>query len=251
LKVDVVSDIDLDHMRRAGHILSKTLEFLTDGFIEPGMCTLDISNKAEEIIRSYEGSTPAFLGYHGFPGAVCVSVNNQVVHGIPTKELIISAGDIVSIDGGVIYEGHFSDACRTVGVGEIGPRLKKLLKVTEESLLRGIEQVIIGNRIGDISYAVQKHVERNRFNVSLEFVGHGIGKVLHGPPCVPNYGPPKRGEEIKLGTCLAIEPVVFDGPADAILADDGWTVLSKHDNMSAHFEDTVIATEEGPEIVTR
>jgi len=246
-----MSDVNLEHMRRAGFILSKTLEFLTNGFIKPGMSTLDISSKAEEIIRSYEGATPAFLNYHGFPGAVCVSVNQQVVHGIPTKELIIKSGDIVSIDGGVIYAGHYSDACRTIGVGEIEPRLQKLLKVTEESLSKGIEQMQIGNRIGDISHAVQKHVERNRFRVSLEFVGHGIGKVLHGPPCVPNYGLPQRGEEIKLGTCLAIEPVVFDGSPDAMLADDGWTVLSKFDNMSAHFEDTVIATKDGPEIVTR
>lgn len=246
-----MSDINLDHMRRAGYILSKTLEFLTDGFIKPGISTLDISNKAEEIIRSYEGAIPAFLGYHGFPGAVCVSVNRQVVHGIPTKELILKAGDIVSVDGGVLYADHYSDACRTVGVGEIKTHLQKLLKVTEDSLSKGIEQMQIGNRIGDISHAVQKHVERNRLRVSLEFVGHGIGKVLHGPPCVPNYGLPKRGEEIELGTCLAIEPVVFDGSPDARLADDGWTVLSKYGHMSAHFEDTVIATEDGPEIITR
>lgn len=243
--------IDLECMRKAGYILSKTLDFITSGFVKPGLTTLEISNKAEEIIRSYSDATPAFLGYHGFPGAVCVSVNDQAVHGIPTKDTVLKEGDIVSIDGGVLYKEHYSDACRTIGVGNISNDLKNLLMVTEESLFKGISQVVVGNKIGDISYAIQKHVERNRLRVSLELVGHGIGRVLHGPPCVPNYGPPNRGEEIKLGTCLAIEPVVFDGSPDSKLDKDGWTILSKYGNMSAHFEDTVIVTKDGPEVVTR
>lgn len=242
--------IDLDLMRQSGSILAKTLDFLTNVYIRAGLSTLDISKKAEEIIRSFDGAIPAFLNYRGFPGAVCICVNEQVVHGIP-GDLILTTGDIVSVDIGVLYKEHYSDACRTVGVGEIAPHLKKLLKVTEKALEKGIEKVQIGNKIGDISYAVQKHVERNRFNISLEFVGHGIGKFLHGPPCVPNYGPPGRGEEIRAGTCLAIEPVVFEGPADAVLSEDKWTVVSKYNNMSAHFEDTVIVTEEGPEVITK
>lgn len=238
-------------MRRSGKILGTTLSYLVDEFICPGVSPLDISHKAEEIIRSYEGAVPAFLGYHGFPASACVSVNTQVVHAVPRSDLILKEGDIVSVDCGVIFEGHYSDACRTVGVGNIGTREKKLLKVTEVSLNKGIEAAVPGNYIGDISYAVQRHVERNRFKVSLEFVGHGIGKVLHGPPCVPNYGPPKQGELLEVGLCLAIEPVVFDGSTECTLESDNWTVVSKQGNLSAHFEDTVLVTEEGPEILTR
>jgi len=245
-----VSDIDLDLMRESGRMLSETLKFLTVEYIKPGITTLDVSNMAEEFIRSYEGAVPAFLGYNGFTGSACVSVNQQVVHGVPDNT-IINEGDIVSIDCGVIYKEHFSDACRTVAIGDIDPKVSKLIDVTRESLDEGIKKALVGNRIGDISYAIQRHIERNRFKVSLEFVGHGIGKVLHGPPCVPNYGPPNRGPELIAGTCLAIEPVVFDGPPDAKLAPDGWTVYSKYGNLSAHFEDTIIVTEEGPEIITR
>jgi methionyl aminopeptidase len=245
-----MSDIDIGLMRISGRILAETLKFLTEEYIKPGVSTLDISNKAEEIIRSHTGAVPAFLGYHGFPGSACVSVNEQVVHGIPSQ-LVVTTGDIVSIDCGVIYEKHFSDACRTIGVEHIDPKLSKLLEVTKDSLDKGIEQARVGNRISDISYAIQRHVERNSFNVSLEFVGHGIGRVLHGPPCVPSYGAPNCGPEIKPGTCLAIEPVVFDGSPNAVLAADGWSVSSRHGNMSAHFEDTIVITEDGPEILTR
>jgi len=245
-----VSDIDLHLMRKSGHMLAETLKFLTTGYVKPGITTLDISNMAEEFIRSYDGAVPAFLGYNGFAGACCVSVNQQIVHGVPDNTPILE-GDVVSIDCGVVYKGHFSDACRTVAIGDIDPKVSKLIEVTRESLDEGIKGALVGNRVGDISYAIQRHIERNGFKVSLEFVGHGIGKVLHGPPCIPNYGPPNRGPKLKPGTCLAIEPVVFDGPPDAILAPDGWTVSSKYGNMSAHFEDTIIVTEEGPEIITR
>jgi len=246
-----VSPEDIDKMRHAGSILSKTLEAVTGNFIQPGISTLDISKKAEEVIRSYNGAVPAFKGYRGFPETACVSVNSQVVHGIPRKDKILEEGDIVSIDCGVIYKEHYSDACRTVGVGAVGSREAKLIKVTLDSLNKGIEAAKAGNFIGDISYAIQKHVERHRFRVSLQFVGHGIGKVLHGPPCVPNYGPPKQGPLIEVGTCLALEPVVFDGQAEAAVGEDNWTVVSLHGNLSAHFEDTILITEEGPEILTR
>jgi methionyl aminopeptidase len=191
------------------------------------------------------------LGYRGFPGALCVSVNQEVVHGIPSATRFIQEGDVVSIDCGVVYKDHFTDACRTVAVGEVDSRIRKLIKVTSESLNKGILAAGPGGTIGDISYAIQKHVERHRFNVSLDFIGHGIGRVLHGPPAVPNYGPPGVGEELKPGTCLAIEPVVFDGSIDTILQNDDWTVVSKNDNLSAHFEDTILITGEGPEILTR
>lgn len=244
-------DIDFDLMRRSGHILAETLKFLSDNYIQPGISSLDISKKAEEIILSYDGALPAFKGYHGFPEAACVSINNQVVHAIPKADAILSIGDIVSVDCGVIFEGHFTDACRTIGIGDLEYRTKKLVKVTRDALCKGIEAIKVGNRIGDISFNVQKHVERNRFNVSLNYVGHGIGRVLHGPPCVPNYGPPGVGDLIKIGTCLAVEPVVFDGSIETILHEDKWTVLSKEGNLSAHFEDTIIVTDTGPEIVTQ
>lgn len=244
-----LSNVDLELMRKSGRILAETLEYIED-FIEPGLSTLDVSNKAEEIIRSHEGATPAFLGYKGFTGAACVSVNDQVVHGVPT-DLLIKDGDIVSVDCGVIYEKHFSDACRTVLVGEVSPRTRKLVKITKQSLDLGIEAAVLGNRVSDISYAVQKHVERKGFKVSLEFVGHGIGLVLHGEPQVPNYGPPGRGPVLEEGMCLAIEPVVFDGATKCWLGSDKWTVYSEDGNLSSHQEDTIIITKTGPEIVTR
>ena len=246
-----MAKLDLEKMRIAGSILCDTLLVLTEYFIKPGVSALDISRKAEEVITSYPGAVPAFKGYRDFPEAACVSVNDQVVHGIPTANLIIGEGDLVSVDCGVQFEGHFSDACRTVAVGDVDPRARKLIKVTREAMDKGIQAAKPGNRIGDISYAIQRHVERHRFRVSLEFVGHGIGLELHGSPCVPNYGPPGLGQVIKPGTCLAIEPVVFDGPADAKLGDDGWTVYSKYGNLSAHYEETILVTEDGPEILTR
>lgn len=246
-----MENLDLEKMRTAGRILGDTLHHLVEDFIAPGVTALDISRKAEELIRSYPGATPAFKGYRGFPEAACVSVNTQVVHGVPTRDLVIKDGDIVSVDAGVELDGHFSDACRTIPVGNVDSRTRKLVKVTREAMEKGIQAAMPGNHIGDISYVIQRHVERHRFRVSLEFVGHGIGRILHAPPCVPNYGPPGVGPIIKPGTCLAIEPVVFDGPADAKLGDDGWTVYSKHGNLSAHQEETILITESGPEILTR
>jgi len=243
--------IDLDLMRHSGSILRETLEFLSTTFIVPGISTLDISNKATEIICSYEGATPSFLGYLGFPAATCISVNEQVVHGIPLGNKIIKDGDLVSVDCGVSYKGHFTDACRTVGVGNVDYRAKKLIKITSEALDRGIAAALVGGYVGDISFAVQMHVERNRFAVSLDLVGHGIGRDLHLPPSIPNYGPPGQGERLEDGACLAIEPVVFDGPSKVVVQEDAWTIVSEQGNLSAHFEDTIILTRAGPEIITR
>lgn len=246
-----MSELDLELMRLSGRILGETLRFLTEQCIYPGVSTLDISKKAEEFIRSHDRAIPAFVGYRGFPEAVCVSLNNQVVHTIPNKSTIVKEGDLVSVDCGVIVDGHFSDACRTVTVGNVLPRAKQLVKITREALYKGIERARAGNRISDISYNIQKHVERHGFEISRNYGGHGIGLVLHGPPSIPNYGPPGKGNLITVGTCLAIEPVVFDGPTDTLLLDDGWTIVSKYGNISAHFEETIIVTKEGPEIVTK
>jgi methionyl aminopeptidase len=237
-------------MRACGRILRETLMFLEE-YIVPGLTTNDISYKAEEIIRSYDGASPAFLGYRGYPAAACVSVNQEVVHAIPSDSRVLESGDIVSVDCGVGYEDHFTDACRTVAVGTVGVRARKLIKITREALDKGIAAAVPGGFVGDISYAIQKHVERNRLEVSLDLVGHGIGRGLHLPPSVPNYGPPGRGELLEEGACLAIEPVVFDGPSKAITQEDNWTVVSEHGNLSAHFEDTIIITAGSPEVITR
>lgn len=242
---------DLELMRRSGRILAETLEFLSSGFVVPGMTPLDLSKKADEIIRSYDNAIPAFLDYNGFPACACVSTNEQVVHAIPSADKVLKNGDIVSVDLGVLYKEHYTDACRTIPVGNIGPREKKLIKATRESLNKGIEQAVINNRIGDISYAIQKHIERNGFRVSLDYTGHGIGRKLHDEPKVPNYGPPGIGPLLTEGMCLAIEPVVFDGPTDVWMDPDKWTIYSQNGNLSAHFEDTIIITKTGPEIITR
>jgi len=237
-------------MRKSGSILKDTLKHICYSYIVPGKTAKDVSDEAESFIRDHQDAVPAFLDYHGFPAAACVSINEDVVHAIPS-ERVITEGDIVSVDCGVIYNNHYSDACRTVAVGTVSERTAALLRVTEAALANGIEQAVVGNRIGNISYAIQKTVVRGGFDVSLDFIGHGIGKVLHGHPNIPNYGSPAGGPLIEEGHCYAIEPVVFDGPTDFILCDDGWTIKSKFGNLSAHFEDTVIITKNGPENITR
>lgn len=241
---------DLQAMRHCGKILAGVLHRACTEWIVPGATPFEIAKKAEEAIRSYGGATPAFLNYRGFPASACISVNTQVVHGIPSHTPI-KEGDIVSFDCGVLSEGHYTDAARTIAVGHVPERTRYLLKVAKESLDRGIAAIKPNGHVGDISYAVQKHVERKGFTVSLDFTGHGIGLSLHDKPCIPNYGPPSHGPILEEGSCIAIEPVVFDGPSDVWLDADGWTIYSRHKNLSAHFEDTVIITKTGPEIITR
>lgn len=243
--------LNLDSMRASGKVLAYTLAYLENNFVRPGISSLDISKKAEEIIKDHAGCRPAFLGYNSFPECACVSINQQVVHAIPRGDIILKDGDIVSIDCGVIFDEHYSDACRTICINVRDTRLKSLVKTTKESLDKGIEAALVGKRVGDISYAIQKCVERRGFKVNLDFTGHGIGKNLHMEPRVPNYGPPGVGEILVEGACLAIEPVVFDGPTDVYLDEDQWTIYSENNNLSAHFEDTVIITSKGPEIITR
>jgi len=243
--------LDITRMRFAGKVLGETLHYLENSYIKEGVTAREISKKAEELIRSYKGCKPAFLGYHGFPAAACVSINEQAVHGIP-NDRVIKSGDIVSVDCGVRYRNHFSDACRTVIVGEVPPKIKKMVEVTKEATYLGIEQAIVGNTVGDISFAVQRFVERNGFKVSPVFVGHGIGRELHGDPPVPNCGLPGSGPELVSGQCLAIEPVVFNGQPFAEAGEDGWTVVSTTGCLSAHYEETILIREEGsPEILTR
>lgn len=234
----------------SGQVLAKTLEYLTTQVLVPGVNALDINNKADEFIRSH-GCTPTFLGYSGFSGSLCISVNEEVVHGVPKRERVIKEGDIVSLDCGVTFKGAITDAARTVAVGEVPEDTKKLLQVTEESLLKGIAVLVPGAVIGDVSYQIQKHVERQGFVVSLDFCGHGIDHRLHADPQIPNYGPPGKGRPFIVGNCYAIEPVVYTKRVPVKLLNDGWTVVTKDNSLSAHFEDTVLLESTGPRILTR
>ena len=211
---------------------------------------MDLERAAEAKIKEL-GAKPAFKGYYDYPCVLCTSVNHEIVHGIPSEKRMLKAGDIVSIDTGVVLDGYYGDAAITVPVGgELTPQLEKLLEVTRESLYRGIEAARIGNTVGDVGSAVQKLVEANGFSVVREFVGHGIGTKLHEEPQVPNYGTPGSGPKLRDGMVLAIEPMVNVGRSEARVLDDNWTAVTKDGTYSAHFEHTVAITKDGPVILT-
>jgi len=240
---------EIEILRKANTIVMEILLSFKER-VRPGVSTFEFEELALELCEK-KGVKPAFKGYRGYPYAVCVSVNEVIVHGMPKKEKILKEGDIVSFDFGVVYEGYVGDAALTVGVGEISEKAKKLLKVTEEALYKGIEKAHFGNRIGDISYAIQKHVESNGFNVIREFVGHGVGRQLHEPPEVPNFGKPGKGPKIEIGMVLAIEPMVSAGSPEIEILEDGWTAVTKDRSLAAHFEHSVAITPQGPEILSR
>ena len=217
--------------------------------VKPGVTTEEIDRIAEAYIRSH-GAEPNFKGYNGYPATAGISINNEVIHGIPSKKRVINEGDIVSIDLGAKYEGYHGDNAATFAAGEISEEAKKLLEVTEQSLYRGIAAAIAGNRIGDISNAVQSFVEANGYSVVRDYVGHGIGTSLHEAPEVPNYGRAKHGIRLVPGMTLAIEPMVNEGTFGVDVLSDGWTVLTKDGSLSAHFEHTVAITADGPKILT-
>ena len=240
---------EIEILRKANTIVMEILLSFKER-VRPGVSTFEFEELALELCEK-KGVKPAFKGYRGYPYAVCVSVNEVIVHGMPKKEKILKEGDIVSFDFGVVYEGYVGDAALTVGVGEISEKAKKLLKVTEEALYKGIEKAHFGNRIGDISYAIQKHVESNGFNVIREFVGHGVGRQLHEPPEVPNFGKPGKGPKIEIGMVLAIEPMVSAGSPEIEILEDGWTAVTKDRSLAAHFEHSVAITPQGPKILSR
>ncbi|MCO1602673.1 type I methionyl aminopeptidase [Desulfosporosinus nitroreducens] len=235
-------------MRNAGRIVAETLALIRE-HAKPGVTTLELDRIAEKYIRA-QGAIPAFKGYNGFPATLCTSVNEQVVHGIPGLR-ILESGDIISIDCGALIEGYFGDAAVTLPIGEVGEDLQKLLRVTEESLMQGIAQAKVGNRLYDVSNAVQTHVEENGFSVVRDYVGHGIGKAMHEDPQIPNFGKPGRGPRLEVGMALAIEPMVNMGTYEVQTLKDRWTVVTKDNRPSAHFEHTVAITENGLEILTR
>lgn len=245
--IELKTSEELEIMRKAGKILSGLLKMLA-GEVRPGVTTKKLDEIAEAYIRS-NGTEPAFKGYYGYPASLCISVNEEVVHGIPGPK-ILNDGDIVGIDAGLILKGFYSDAARTFAVGEVDRDSRKLIDATREAMQRGIEQAVEGNRIGDISAAVQEYAESQGFSVVRQFVGHGIGRKLHEEPQVPNYGKPNSGPKLQRGMALAIEPMLNAGSHEVEILKDGWTVVTKDKKRSGHFEQTVLVGETKAEIVT-
>ena len=246
--VSIKSQSEIALMREAGKILAKVHEELKDA-IRPGMSTLDIDKLGEKLIRSY-GCIPSFLNYNGYPASICVSVNDEVVHGIPHKDHILCEGDIVSLDAGVIYKGYHADAARTYGVGKISDEAAKLIEVTKQSFFEGIKMAKDGNHLHDISNAIADYCESFGYGVVRDLVGHGIGKNLHEDPQIPNFRQSRRGLKLQPGMTLAIEPMINMGRADVDWMDDDWTVVAQDRLPSAHYENTILITEGEPEILT-
>ena len=237
-------------MRRSGRIVRQVLEHVR-GLVVPGVTTMDLERAAEKQIEK-AGAKPAFKGYYDYPCVLCTSINQEIVHGIPSEKRVLKAGDIVSIDCGVVLDGYYGDAAITVPVGEkITPELTKLLEVTEASLYRGIAAARVGNTVGDVGAAVQELVEANGFSVVREFVGHGIGTRLHEEPQVPNFGTRGHGARLREGMVLAIEPMVNSGKPGTRLLNDKWTAVTEDGSYSAHFEHCVAVTKNGPLILTQ
>ena len=238
---------ELDIMRRAGRIVSGLLKHL-EKEARAGVSTQKLDEAAEEFIRA-RGAEPAFKGYYGFPASICTSVNEQVVHGIPGKR-VLEEGDIIGIDVGVKLEGFFSDAARTFAIGEVDHQSRRLIEVTRKAMDCGIEKAVQGNRLGDISWAVQSYAEKNGLSVVRDFVGHGIGRNLHEDPQVPNFGQPHQGPRLMQGMALAIEPMLNLGGFEVEVLADGWTVVTKDRKRSGHFEQTILVGKDRPEVLT-
>jgi methionyl aminopeptidase len=248
--IQLKSSREIELMSQGGKILAQTIATLRQS-VRAGMSTADLDSIAEQFIRGHEGATPAFKGLYGFPGSICTSINDEIVHGIPSKRRTLREGDIISLDVGVGYKGFFTDSAVTVAVGGVEPKTARLLEVTIQALEAGISAARVGNHIGDIGAAVQAVVESAGFSVVRDLVGHGIGVEFHEEPQVPNYGKPKRREKLVPGLTLAIEPMVnAGGPATRTLPDR-WTIVTADGSRSAHFEHTVAITENGPKVLAR
>ena len=248
--IQLKSAREIELMALGGRILGLTLDKLRAS-VRPGISTAELDEVAESFIRSHDGATPAFKGLYGFPGSICTSINDEIVHGIPSRKRVLKDGDIISLDVGVGYKGFFTDSAITVAVGRVEPATEKLLSVTRKALEAGIAAATVGNHVGDIGAAVQGVVEAAGFSVVRDLVGHGIGVEFHEEPQVPNYGKPKRREKLVPGLTLAIEPMVnAGGPATRTL-QDRWTIVTADGSRSAHFEHTVAITEDGPRVLTR
>jgi methionyl aminopeptidase len=242
------SAAELERMHEAGRLVGEVLTELA-GWVAPGVSTAELDAIAEKQITA-AGATPAFKGYHGYPATICASVNDEVIHGIPSKGRLLKEGDVISIDVGAALGGYYGDSAITLPVGGVSDVAATLLRVTEEALYRAIEQARPGNRISDLGHAVQTHVEAHGFSVVREFVGHGIGQRMHEEPQIPNYGEPGRGPRLAEGMVLAIEPMVNAGRAAVKVLSDGWTAVTRDHSLSAHFEHTVAVTAGAPWILT-
>lgn len=244
----IKNDLEIEYMRQAGKVVGETLAKIEE-MVKPGISTLDIDKFAEEYIRS-KNAIPSFKGYNGFPASVCVSINDEVVHGIPSENRILQEGDIVSVDCGAILNCYQGDAARTFPVGKISKEAENLIKVTKESFFKGVEKAIVGNRLTDISANVQQHAEKFGYSVVRDFVGHGIGRDMHEDPEVPNFGRPGRGPKLVHGMVLAIEPMINIGTYYVEVMPNGWTVVTEDGKLSAHYENTVAILDGGSEILT-
>lgn len=234
-------------MRNAGKVVAEALAII-EQVIKPGISTVEIDKLAEEFIIK-QGAKPSFKGYFGFPASICTSVNDEVVHGIPTNRILLE-GDIISIDCGAMLNGYHGDAARTFPVGEVSKEATMLIEITRNSFFKGVEKAIIGNRLSDISAAIQNYSEEHGYSVVRDFVGHGIGKSMHEDPEVPNYGTPSRGPKLVHGMVLAIEPMINIGKHYVKVKSNGWTVVTRDGSLSAHYENTVAILKSGPEILT-
>jgi methionyl aminopeptidase len=247
--IQIKSQREIEIMARGGEILAASVRLLEES-VKPGMTTLDLDKIADDFIRSHPGAVPAFKGLYNFPASICTSINQEIVHGIPSKKRVINEGDILSIDIGVRLEGYYTDSATTVAVGRVDEKSQRLLDVTREALAAGIAAATPDNHLGDIGAAVQEVVESAGFSVVKDLVGHGIGVGFHEEPQVPNYGKPKRGVRLTPGLTIAIEPMVNVGKPETRTMPDRWTVVSVDGTRSAHFEHTVAVTENGPRVLT-
>lgn len=248
MAISIKSKAEIELMREAGRILAITHDELAKQ-VKPGMSTLEVDKIGEEIIRSF-GCIPSFLNYNGYPASICVSINEQVVHGIPSKDRIIKETDIVSLDAGVIYKGYHSDAARTLVMPGASEEVKKLVRVTKESFFIGIKQAVAGNHVRDIGKAIQEYCESNGYSVVRDLIGHGVGAKLHEDPEVPNFVTPRRGAKLRPGMTIAVEPMINLGEYDVYWEDDDWTVVTEDGLPSAHYENTILITEGEPEILS-
>lgn len=239
---------DLIIMRKAGKVAAAILKRLKC-FIKPGLSTKEVEEFFEREISKYPGMEAAFKGFMGYPASCCVSVNEEIIHGIPSQK-IIRDGDLVSVDLGIKYKGLFVDTAYTYIIGKVSPLAKRLVKTTRKSLKKGISRMIAGRKVGDVSSAIQKQVEKNGFSVIRRFVGHGIGRGLHLPPEVPNFGEESKGKELYVGCVIAIEPMVSAGDSEVDISSDGWTAKTKDNSLAAHFEHTIAITKKGPWVLT-
>jgi methionyl aminopeptidase len=248
--VQLKSPREIETMAAGGRILAATHQRVREA-VRPGATTMDLDKVAEDFIRSHEGATPSFKGLYGFPASICSSINEEIVHGIPSPKRVLKAGDIVSVDIGVFYGGLHTDSANTWPVGDVDEKSAKLLRVTREALQAGLAAATVGNYVGDIGNAIETVVLKGGFSVVRELVGHGVGHLMHEEPQVPNHGKPKRGMRLVNGLTLAIEPMVNAGGAATRTLGDKWTVVTADGSRSAHFEHTVAVTDEGPRVLTR